>query len=440
MFDARLYIIILSFFGVLFSLVPAGSAVQKILLFLLLIILMLMRRDAKYSTESLYIILPYVLFICYCAMSAYWMSGSISYATTSIITLFLGVVYYLYLTGSRFSSLDFVKLKKYLLILLLFQIAFVIIKLFFHGIDEKFLIGTMSNTAGQLGFLFPAIAIPIVCYFTANKNIVLMWLLIILLGAFGLINEKRSIVFLLPFIIYASVKINSDRIMVNSKSNMKIGLIGMLVVFGITFFGAHFIPSLNMNESYGGAVNFIYLFEYALEYLTMDYGGTLQGSYNDALLDAGVQIGRITLLIYIVDWIKQQEILTILFGIGFGAITPSDWLANQSDPLFNLIGARGAISGFGLTLIETGVVGSILMFIFFINILLKVLILSRNENDLRLKRWYKTVVIILFVFMYDYFFYSTVLLRVLPMPIILFSIIASIGLKRKNLRRTRAVV
>ena len=46
----------------------------------------------------------------------------------------------------------------FFLVLCALQFAASLVKLVVHGVDEKFLVSTMSHVAGQMGFLFPAIA------------------------------------------------------------------------------------------------------------------------------------------------------------------------------------------------------------------------------------------------------------------------------------------
>ena len=79
----------------------------------------------------------------------------------------------------------------------------------------------------------------------------------------------------------------------------------------------------------------------------MDYGSSLQGDYSQALLNNDVQVGRIKLLNSIFEWIKLGDLKTMLFGLGYGSVTPNSWVHGE-DLLFVTIGTRGAISGFGL--------------------------------------------------------------------------------------------
>jgi hypothetical protein len=286
----------------------------------------------------------------------------------------------------------------------------------------------MSNTAGQLGFLFPAIAIPVIIYLYNNKNQPQMWFIILSLIGFGIINEKRSIVYLIPIVIYASLLANHSlesevRITkVSAKIILTLPLVLLSVLMGISF-----IPSLNVDSSYGGGVNIFYAFAYAIDYLIMDYGDSLQGTYNAAFYDKGIQVGRLTLLLSILEFISNAHWTIQLFGVGFGVATPSEWLGENDDALFKIIGTRGAISGAGLALVETGLIGLIILVYFFYTLHRAIRRSINNSSNLKFLRWCKTLNVIFFVFIYDFFFYSTVLLRTLPMPIIFFTAIATLS-------------
>jgi hypothetical protein len=204
----------------------------------------------------------------------------------------------------------------------------------------------------------------------------------------------------------------------------------VIIVAGVVF-GLHAIPSLNPEESYGGSVSVPYAIKYSFEYLTMDFGGSLQGSYKAAAEDPGIQVGRIRLWLSIIDWLRSADTWTMLFGKGYGAATPSIWLQEKSDLLFNIIGTRGAICGAGLALIETGLIGFLVIGYWFVHIFIQIVCAFRQASSFVAQRWFKTLFIIHCVFCFDFFFYSIVLLRTLPMPLIFFSLLASIPLVMK---------
>jgi len=157
----------------------------------------------------------------------------------------------------------------------------------------------------------------------------------------------------------------------------------------------------------------------------MDYGGNLQGTYQDAMFDENIQVGRFVLISSIFDWLYNSAFLTKLFGLGFGVATPSEWIGQSTDPLFPILGTRGAISGAGLALIETGLIGFGLITLFFVRIYFSLQIAIKSTRNAQSLRWYKTLEVLLFLTLYDFFFYSTVLFRTIPMPLIFFALLST---------------
>ena len=423
----------IAFLGAFLSPLPLGLAIQKGLIITLFIFFIILNIKNKFPKSSIVLISPYLIYIFYCSLSALVYSESISYVFKSLLPLSIGLIFYFYIISINLSAFSIDSARKQFLFLCMIQISFCFLKLIVHGVDEKFLIGTMSHVAGQLGFLFPAIAIPLTFYFFKSRSQLYMWLLLVGLMSFGIINEKRSFVFVAPFIIYASYFVNNSFRLKHDRLKSVFSLFFIsLFILGGSLIGLAFIPSLNVEENYGGSLNIKFALEYAFNYLTMNYGGPLQGSYLEATNNVNIQVGRLTLLLSIMDWLNNSSWFVQLFGIGFGAVTPSEWLGGRDDPLFNVLGTRGAISGAGLALIETGVIGFAILLYFFLKIHCKIKLLIKNSNNLGINNWFKTVNIIFYIFIYDFFFYSTVLFRVLPLPIIFFGIIATLTLVKSK--------
>jgi hypothetical protein len=188
------------------------------------------------------------------------------------------------------------------------------------------------------------------------------------------------------------------------------------------------MPSLNPDARYSGSFDPMFAINYAVSYLTMDYGGPLQASYEEALRDVNVQVGRFVLVAEIVRWLQVADTTTLLVGLGFGTVTPSEWLGTEGDRLFDVLGTRGAISGAGLAVLETGLLGLALYLMLFAGAIQATLAERRRAHTRLARNWFGTVLVLIGVFAYDFFFYSLVLLRTLPLPFIFFSILASLPL------------
>ena len=426
-------LLIVAFGGIIFEVIPMGTIIQKGLLFFLLLASLVFRGEIKISRLPFKILFPYLLYLFYSALSA-WAASRFDYITfTALVALSIGPLFFLYVSGEAINRYSLKKMRAIALTICIIQITFSIYKLLTHGIDEKNMIGTMSNSAGQLGFLFPALGIPILIFLMKNKSRIIMWLLLVGMFGFGIINEKRSCIFLLPLIGLLSIKANENIKTQSKRLEYFIKYAGITIFFcAMALLGLSSIPSLNPESKYGGSIDITYALNYITEYLTMNYGDSLQGSYENAVTDKGIQVGRWTLFSSIIQWLLKSDLSVKLFGVGTGNATASLWRENDTDALFTTIGTRGAISGFGLTLIETGIIGALIMIYFFYNLRKMIHDSARISKDLFYTRWLKTVNILVYVFIYDYFFYSTILLRTLPVPILFFSAIATLNIKKAH--------
>jgi hypothetical protein len=415
-------IAVIAFSGALFAAIPTGEISQKLLIAVLAFSAIVLQQRPSLSRRALILIWPFIAYCLIATFSAYAHSSSLIYTIAAVQSLLLGLIIYVWTINLQLEVNNLRRLRVLIYALVVIQFVFALGKLAVHGIDEKILIGTMSHTAGQLGFLFPAIAIPVLVFMMTGKNSFLTYLLVGAMFLFGVINEKRAVVFLLPLILLASLAVNYSGTRYRGRKLLAGGLIGLSgAVLGVSA-----IPSLNPGSAYGGDISFAYAIGYGLEYLTMDFGGPLQGSYAEAARDGGIQVGRVILWLSIIDWLSSADVRTLLFGNGFGTATPSVWLQEGSDPLFSLIGTRGGISGAGLAAVETGVVGLVTIGYLFVHIFKAIASAHRQADSLTARRWLRTLMIIHVVVCYDFFFYSTVLLRTLPLPAIFFALLGSI--------------
>jgi len=419
-----------AFLGVVFGVLPSGIAVQKATILLFGLAILFAQLDVPLPRKAISLVVPYLLYIVLAICSALANSDSIIYMMAAVQPLLLGPMVYAVAVTSRIDQRGLERLRVGFLLLCIVQIAFVLLKLGVHGIDEKVLIGSMSHSAGQLGFLFPAIAVPILMFLVNPRNRWQIYALLVGMFAFGIINEKRSVVFLLPVVLFAAALANRPESGPQRKrASFWLGT-ALMAVAGFVL-GLRAIPSLNPDAGYSGGVSPAFAINYAIEYLTMDYGGSLQGNFENAATDINIQVGRVIVVLEIVRWLSQADWITMLFGAGFGIATPSEFLGDQRDPLFQLIGTRGAISGAGLAVLETGLIGLGLFFVFFFGMLSLAWRSARQARTDTARRWFRTVMVLMAVFLYDFFFYSTTLLRTLPMPVLIFAIAASLPIARR---------
>ncbi len=416
-----IFLLIISFTGVFILPLPGGSILQKIPI-LLLTILIVFKKELKIYREYKPVFTILIVFLLYSFLSSISFTNSLMSSSLLVAPYILLISIFLILSNLKYETLDLKLMKNLFLSIFFIQILFALIKFLILGkVDEGFLIGTMSHRAGQLSFLIPAICIPIFVFLYAKKDIKFCIFLILLALLFGFLNEKRSIVYLGPFIILASFILNNEAKKILSVR--KIFPITLIFLFFSTLILqlAVFIPSLSGTEDLilTNDVSYIgFLFTYAYEYLFSDYGSALQATLGDALYDQRVQFGRITLFLRASEYFFTQDLFTQIFGFGFGSFTYNEWVFENQDRFFELTLFRGTFSGLLIILLETGYFGLYLhlhlFYIFYKSIRFNISHL-KNPDFIR---WSRILLVIFFIFLFDFFFYSIVLFRTLPMPLI----------------------
>ena len=394
---------------------------------ILLLILFGFSITTRVSKKALVMITLLILYSFYVSISALMFFGSTITSIFAIQSILFCIIFYMWFSPLTLNIRDIRSMRKLAYFIIILQILFSLLKLYLVGVDEPFMIGTMSHMAGQLSFIFPALCLPLLIFMMNEKNKFKTFVLIIFVFLFGIIGEKRSVIFLLPPLLLFSIYfINYDeKSKFFDKNTILIIAASIVSVFGIVV-GIKYIPSLNIEETRGGSVSISYAVEYAISYLNMDFEGGLQGTRETAIYNNDTQLGRITLIKYVYQWLLSVDLSTALFGLGYGSVTSNSWVNSNPDIFFEVMGFRGAISGFILALVETGIVGAGMISSFFIFLFIKLNSEIKKLNTLVAKRWFRMLFIVFLIFCFDFFFYSTVLLRTFPIPIIFSASLASI--------------
>lgn len=415
-----LFISYVACFGAFFQFFNLGAVPQKVLI-VALTFLLLFLRIPRVNTQFAASITIFCALVLYSFASGILFFQSISKALFATQGLIYCIAYFIVgacTTVNRESSAYF---RNGFLFILILQLIAVFGKLFVFGIDEANWIGTLAHGTGQLSVLFPLLCVPVVCnifkdnYLTLSLGIVCLFL-------FGIIGEKRAIVFLMPiFALYCLYKTNGVGVLRFARKKSAVVISLVVVTFGIL--GVTAIPSLNseVSRSFQGSFAPSFVIGYAADYLTMDYGGSLQGPEELAATDKNIQVGRITLWAYVLDWFLEADVTTKIFGLGYGAITPSIWLHDSTDLLFDTIGVRGALSGANFVLLELGALGLLLQISFLMASYRAIRDLKRRAHNGHVISYLSILELMFPIFLFDYFFYSTVLLNALPLPFILFA-------------------
>ena len=432
--------VVISFSGIFFMLHPNGLLLQKLCFVSVGVFYLIFKNGRLFCPpwlRSYFIVLIFAAV--FSILSSYVAFGSLLKAIMASQT-YIFLLFCFMVAGYAFywvkNHINQDKIELILIMVVGVQFLFAICKFLILGkIDEGFMIGSMHHNAGQLGFLFPAVFIPIVTFFFVIRKKWLTLLAVVgMLFVFAILNEKRSIFYLGLPIFFMSLIVSSDKLL-SIKQLIKLNI---CVMFSVLIFivARPFISSLSGQEvqSEFNSTGLSYLFWYALEYLTMDYGGTLQASRELALTDRNVQVGRVIVWAKGLQGFVNSDIKTILFGSGVGYYTPSSYL-NPPDVMFLRLGYRGAMSGALLILLEGGILlffmSSFLLF-YPLWRLLRIWNKSKFATDgkINTRKWCLILMIVWFVFIFDFYFYSMALFRTLPMPFLYFCFLFSIPDKR----------
>ena len=226
---------------------------------------------------------------------------------------------------------------KVLLILLVIQIPVAIIKLFIYGQGET-AIGTYSEAGGTYSTIFPLIGISIFfgIFFFYRRN---LWSILACAGflAFGVIGEKRGLLFFFPLIvIYLMISVpRSERFGRRAVSYVLLTiLLGLGIWAPITFIDT-------LREDPVG---------YAIGYETATYGDQATGRASTAKL---------------IFQNLSSDTMTLLFGYGPGSFHKTIW-SEYTGRIRRDAGGYGilyGVSGFSWSALEFGYLGAILFLI-----------------------------------------------------------------------------
>jgi hypothetical protein len=343
-------------------------------------------------------------------------SGALQGAS-SIESLFyvrLLVVPLLFLLGALNVQLDQAASRRILLLiaaLVLFQIPFFAYKWIVIGVEEKHWIGALSQTAGQIGLIFPLLILSlIVPLYIATGG----WAIILVLvySFLPVINEKRAIVVMLPALLIAAVFTFSQispRRVTNEKFAPRIHYRRLSLLFSVCIAiwvsSVNSIPSLECKNAPPCALQVI---AYSYQYLLRDYSSPMNLSKTSKEENTNIQLGRLTLIKESILTLTEKGWKTLLFGLGAGAINPSPNLGpNRADIMFDKSGLRGTYSQ-GLMLLWEGGICSVLgaagFFVFLWLALAKQLALMHTSPSIVFGNG---MILMAAILAFDFFGYST---------------------------------
>jgi hypothetical protein len=321
-----------------------------------------------------------------------------------------GIFYFIVLINEDHNTMK--KIVSYANFFILIQIPSVLIKFMIIGISEGGGIGTMSRSAGSLSAIFPCVVITlIVSQYLHKKNIKwAFWLVVFVL--FGIIGNKRVLIFLVPAIIWLVYLCNLAKFSEVLKfESIIILLVTILIIYGCIWI----IPTLNPENKSFGKLDTEYTKKYIGDYVTTD-----KNEYRR------LELRRMAGLVYFLSYLKNKDTLTFFFGEGTGKLVQTAF-RKQSASMPEVYGVRyGGRMGIIWIYLQLGLLGTIVWLLFFLYIFYK--IYKSRRRDI----YTNAAIVIFFVIMFDVFIYSCVTIRFFPV-FSLWGLISSLSYRRNVL-------
>lgn len=305
------------------------------------------------------------LFLFFSILSTIYTSGMM-YLLFMQQYLLVWVIFYCFYHAT-WSSEDCDKFNQLFIWLTVSQIFAAILKYAIIGICEPY-IGTMSSHSGGLTTLFSLTGFTVcaIFYFCTHKKSLLWGMLGFVL--FGLIGEKRALVFLLPAALLISFWIYSTITRQFGMFFFKKILVGIIVLPLLFYIMVRVNPSFNPERKVWGTFDLEYTLDYAEKYNT----GTLTKDKDN--------VGRSEAHAVFHEKILNDNLYHILFGYGTGLLVQSRFnpQLSQSESSvqkysFQRCGIGYSISiGYLNILAQVGFVGVFLYFMIFISFLIDI--------------------------------------------------------------------
>lgn len=257
-----------------------------------------------------------------------------------------------------------------LVTLAVLQVLVCAIKFGIVGVNEKDWIGTMTQSAGQLGLLMPSLALGFVWAFgVVHGRLAMAGFAALLISLVGVVSEKRAMMFLaglvpvLVFVLWCFLTPGLPGAAGRAKQRGLGFLVATLVTGGaVVFASLGLIQSLRGEgprfERYGthGPI------EYMQEYLTRDYDSPMNISKTGVEENPNIQLGRSLLLKRAIFDSFSQSPVDLVFGHGGGWLLEHRLLKDKGrDVLYDRTGLRGPAGLFVRHIYELGWLGTTLV-------------------------------------------------------------------------------
>lgn len=294
------------------------------------------------------------------------------------------------------------KLRPILIFLIVIQFFFVLYKFLFVGIQESYLIGAMSNSAGSLSVIFPlflsCLIIPNMILHFRFKHI----LLLMLFSFFSLVGDKRAMVVFFPLLLIIGYII-VNKAYYNRFLNYRKVMIIFLLGFFILYIGVRALPTLNPQNKFWGEFDY----EYALKYIS-DYN-----EYGDEH-KSGREYSRVNAPIYFLQELYDSGIEYLAFGHGPILVNSKTFNIVSDDSNTKItVGYQGR-AGINYLMVQLGLLALIAYLSYYYYLFILIYKRSSGKNTEKISVINYSVMIMFFVWLLDFIFYSQTSIDSLP--------------------------
>lgn len=312
-------------------------------------------------------------------------------------------IYYLFffaLQNLDLSEKTIDKINKLIILLFLIQLPAALVKYITVGQNEGW-IGTVSWQGAQFSTTLPlfAIAFLIAFYFFRREKKYLI--LIIGFCCFGIAGHKRALMFMIPVVLIFVWYLYGKQKTFNFR--LKFAQLKYFIVIGVVCIVV-FVVTVKTLETgmYNEGFNFNRIYENFVWYNTRnqiaDYG------FN---ADLGYTMGRFTITSIAFDNIKNADFIQKLFGFGPGTMIRSPHLGRSKETAYEFFGIYGVYTGFVITVLQVGLLGTLLLVCFYLSLFRKAYKTYRKTQNKDFKMLILGFLGATFVFLLDFFAYGS---------------------------------
>jgi hypothetical protein len=275
--------------------------------------------------------------------------------------------------------------------LLLIQIVLSLIKYILIGPAES-IVGSVASQGGANATVLPILGFIFIWMKNKGKFETRDWIFTVGLAFIGFVCLKRAIWFIMP-ILMALILFYVPK----QKIPLKVAILALFAVPLVFYMGIRFNPTLNKEGRIGGSFDIKYAINYAQKYT---FG-------SEDINQPGQGRGGATLLVY-TKFLSGDFGEKDWLGYGLRFMYATDYA--EFDELGLGINSKGAATGIFQTLITNGYIGIFCILFFAYSILIK--------TKFRRLRY-----VLFGIFIWEYFFYTGIILRELSLSFLLIYII-----------------